>query len=88
MAEQTAVPQPRRILSASTITGDKVVNLQNEDLGKIEELMIDLGSGDGGENPEFAYRLYEEHGRQDGRAKTDRFEAEEIIRSKSKRTHL
>jgi len=45
MAEQAAVPQPRRILSASTITGDKVVNLQNEDLGKIEELMIDLGSG-------------------------------------------
>jgi hypothetical protein len=33
------------VLAADTLTGDKVVNLQNEDLGKIEHLMIDLGSG-------------------------------------------
>jgi len=35
----------RRVLSASTITGDEVVNHQNEDIGKIHELMIDLESG-------------------------------------------
>ncbi len=34
-----------RVLSASTLTGDNVVNLQKEDLGKIEHLMIDLASG-------------------------------------------
>jgi len=34
-----------RVLSASTLTGDKVVNCQNEDLGKIEDLMIDLENG-------------------------------------------
>ncbi|MCB1020044.1 MAG: PRC-barrel domain-containing protein [Bryobacterales bacterium] len=32
-------------LSATTINGDKVVNPQGDDLGKIEDLMIDLGSG-------------------------------------------
>jgi len=32
-------------LSASTIKGDKVVNREGEDLGKIEELMIDLHDG-------------------------------------------
>ncbi|HWQ48868.1 MAG TPA: PRC-barrel domain-containing protein [Methanosarcina sp.] len=32
-------------LSASTIKGDKVVNRAGEDLGKIEELMIDLEDG-------------------------------------------
>ena len=34
-----------RVLAADTLTGDKVVNLQNEDLGKIEHLMIDLAMG-------------------------------------------
>ena len=34
-----------RVLAADTLTGDKVVNPQNEDLGKIEHLMIDLGTG-------------------------------------------
>jgi len=33
------------VLSASTLKGDKVVNHQGEDLGKIEELMIDLDRG-------------------------------------------
>lgn len=33
------------ILSASTLAGDKVKNPKGEDLGKIEELMIDLQSG-------------------------------------------
>lgn len=32
-------------LSASTIKGDKVINTEGEDLGKIEELMIDLYDG-------------------------------------------
>lgn len=35
----------RRVLSASTITGDRVVNQAGEDLGKINELMIDIESG-------------------------------------------
>jgi sporulation protein YlmC with PRC-barrel domain len=34
-----------RVLSAGTITGDKVMNLQGENLGKIDELMMDLQSG-------------------------------------------
>src|ERR1017187_3305450 len=33
------------VLAADTLTGDKVVNPQKEDLGKIEHLMIDLGRG-------------------------------------------
>ena len=33
------------IIAADTLTGDKVVNFQKEDLGKIEHLMIDLESG-------------------------------------------
>jgi sporulation protein YlmC with PRC-barrel domain len=35
----------RKILSASTLTGDEVRNLEGEDLGKIEELMLDVPSG-------------------------------------------
>src|ERR1035437_9779128 len=34
-----------RVLAADTLTGDKVVNLQKEDLGTIEHLMIDLDTG-------------------------------------------
>jgi len=33
------------ILSSSTISGDKVVNSQGEDLGEIKDLMIDLDNG-------------------------------------------
>ena len=32
-------------LSAGTIKGDKVVNIDGDDIGKIEELMIDLQDG-------------------------------------------
>jgi sporulation protein YlmC with PRC-barrel domain len=32
-------------LSASTISGDPVVNRQGEDLGKIEDLVLDIDSG-------------------------------------------
>ena len=35
----------RKVLSASTLTGNKVVNLRKEDLGTIEDLMIDIDSG-------------------------------------------
>ena len=35
----------RRVLAASTIKGDKVVNLQGENLGDIQDLMIDLERG-------------------------------------------
>lgn len=33
------------VLSASSISGDKVENMQGENLGDIKDLMIDLGSG-------------------------------------------
>jgi sporulation protein YlmC with PRC-barrel domain len=33
------------VLSASSLKGDNVVNYQGEDLGKIEEIMIDLDRG-------------------------------------------
>jgi len=35
----------RRVLSASTLTGDRVVNAAGEDLGKIDEMMIDTLTG-------------------------------------------
>ena len=35
----------RKVLSASTLTGNKVVNLRKEGLGTIEDLMIDIDSG-------------------------------------------
>ncbi len=35
----------RRVMSASTLVGDRVTNPEGEDLGKIEEFMIDLNSG-------------------------------------------
>jgi sporulation protein YlmC with PRC-barrel domain len=37
--------QMTALLSATTILGDKVTNANGEDLGKVEELMIDLESG-------------------------------------------
>jgi sporulation protein YlmC with PRC-barrel domain len=41
MQARTEVP----VLSATTMIGDQVVNSQGEDLGKLEELMIDLDEG-------------------------------------------
>ena len=35
----------RRVLSASTLAGDSVRNSAGEDLGKVDELMIDIPSG-------------------------------------------
>ena len=43
-----AVPAARTlgiVLSGSSLKGDKVVNYKGEDLGKIEEIMIDLDRG-------------------------------------------
>ncbi|HEX4277220.1 MAG TPA: PRC-barrel domain-containing protein [Bryobacteraceae bacterium] len=41
----TARPRIRRVLAASTLTGDRVRNPAGEELGKIDEIMVDLGSG-------------------------------------------
>ncbi len=35
----------RRVLSASTLAGDSVINREGEDLGKVDEIMIDLPTG-------------------------------------------
>ncbi len=35
----------RRVLAASTITGDRVRNPAGDDLGKVEQIMIDIPSG-------------------------------------------
>ena len=34
-----------KVLSASTLRGDKVTNLKGEDLGTVEEIMLDLERG-------------------------------------------
>ena len=34
-----------RVLTASTLTGDRVRNRAGEDLGKVEQIMIDISSG-------------------------------------------
>jgi sporulation protein YlmC with PRC-barrel domain len=41
----TARPRTRRILTASTLTGDRVRNPAGDNLGSIEEIMLDLESG-------------------------------------------
>lgn len=42
MTVQTTQPLA---LSAGTLKGDRVVNLENEDIGKVEEIMIDINTG-------------------------------------------
>jgi len=37
--------QHRRVLSASTLAGDRVINASGEDIGKIDEIMIDTPTG-------------------------------------------
>jgi sporulation protein YlmC with PRC-barrel domain len=34
-----------RLLSASTLMGDRVINSKGEELGKLEEVMLDIDSG-------------------------------------------
>jgi sporulation protein YlmC with PRC-barrel domain len=43
--EEERARNVRRVLSASTLAGDRVRNSAGEDLGKIEELMIDVPTG-------------------------------------------
>ena len=45
MARVYPTTAARRVLAASTLKGDSVVNHQGEDLGNIEDLMIDLEGG-------------------------------------------
>lgn len=42
---ETIGPAVATVLGATTLVGDKVKNPKGEDLGKIEELMVDLQSG-------------------------------------------
>jgi sporulation protein YlmC with PRC-barrel domain len=37
--------QYRRTMSASSLTGDKVINTQDQDLGKVEDIMLDVQTG-------------------------------------------
>ena len=37
--------KPPKVLTASTLKGDKVTNAKGEDLGKVEEIMLDLERG-------------------------------------------
>ncbi|GGD54512.1 PRC-barrel domain-containing protein [Lacimicrobium alkaliphilum] len=39
------VQTPATLLSADTITGDEVCNMQDEKLGKIQDIMLDLTQG-------------------------------------------
>ena len=45
MATATGKGPGPEVMSASSLIGDKVVNFEGEDLGKIEELMIDMDDG-------------------------------------------
>jgi sporulation protein YlmC with PRC-barrel domain len=42
---EDAMPKFRRTLGATTLIHDKVVNLAGQDVGRIEELMIDVTTG-------------------------------------------
>lgn len=39
------LPTSAALLSAATITGDEVVNLQEEKLGKLQDIMLDIAEG-------------------------------------------
>ncbi len=45
MSKVIGTENVRNVMSASTLTGDGVVNEKGEDLGKIEEIMIHIDSG-------------------------------------------
>jgi sporulation protein YlmC with PRC-barrel domain len=45
MAEPKAVKYADIVPAKKTVIGSKVVNVQSEDLGKIEDLVIDAGAG-------------------------------------------
>ena len=39
------IVRPPKVLSASTLKRDRVTNVDGEDLGRVEEIMLDLESG-------------------------------------------
>src|SRR6266540_4454773 len=43
--DSMAIATGTRIINAKTLIGEKVVNLQEEDLGKLEAIMIDTTNG-------------------------------------------
>jgi sporulation protein YlmC with PRC-barrel domain len=43
--QHTEVEHEPRVLSASTLSGDRVRNSEGEDLGKIEDIMLDYKNG-------------------------------------------
>lgn len=45
MAKVKGTEDLKHVMSASTLTGDSVVNAAGEDLGKLEEIMIHVDSG-------------------------------------------
>lgn len=45
MATLTGSKTHRRVLSAATLSNDRVRNSQGEDLGRVEEIMIDIPTG-------------------------------------------
>ena len=45
MAEPRAARYTDIVPAKKTVIGSKVVNAQNEDLGKIEDLVVDAGAG-------------------------------------------
>jgi sporulation protein YlmC with PRC-barrel domain len=45
LMDEPARKHYRRVMSASTLAGDKVVNTAGEDLGKLNEIMIDAQAG-------------------------------------------
>ena len=38
--------KPPKVLTASSLKGDKVTNAKGQDLGTVEEIMLDLEKGD------------------------------------------
>lgn len=45
MAQVVGTTKISKVLTTKTVENDKVVNMQGEDLGKIEDLMLDLEKG-------------------------------------------
>ncbi len=43
--QNDADKRQRRVMSASSLSGDRVMNAAGEDLGKIKEIMIDIPTG-------------------------------------------
>jgi hypothetical protein len=43
--EKIETVKPPKVLSASTFRGNRVTNVKNEDLGKVEDIMLDVEFG-------------------------------------------